>query len=123
MEFRAEHYEQIVAHLRSEHVDARSRERRASPRAGLRFQVQLIVCRPDSGAKVQPAGLRDISRDGIGFVFHESIEPGTFVVLTLPGPLSRTLDVLFLVVRCQPLSNGQFSVGARFQRVIKPEDV
>jgi len=124
MELRAEQYEQIVAHLRSECADdRRSTERRTAPRVGLRAQIQLIACRPGIDAKVQPAWIRDISHAGIGLIFHEALEPGTFIVLTLPTPNSRTLDILFEIVRCMPLSNGQFSLGGRFLRPITDDDV
>jgi|SRR5665213_1549692 len=125
MELRAEQYQQIVSHLRSEYIDRRRRssERRGAPRVGLRAQVQLIPCRTGVNAQVEPAWIRDISQEGVGLIYHELLEPGTFIVLTLPAAGSQILDILFEIVRCTPLSNGQFSLGARFHRVITAEDM
>ena len=123
MELRAEQYEQIIAQLPSEFVDRRrSTERRAAPRVGLRAQIQLIPCRAGAPAKVLPAWLRDISHDGIGLILTQALEPGILIVLSLPGSRSRTLELLFHVVRCAPLGNGQFTVGASFRRLVRPDD-
>jgi PilZ domain-containing protein len=124
MELRAEQYEQIIAQLPSEFVDRRrAAERRAAPRVGLRAQIQLIPCRAGAPAKVLPASLRDISHDGIGLILNQALDPGILVVLSLPGSGSRTLELLFHIVRCTPLSNGQFSVGASFRRLVRPDDL
>jgi PilZ domain len=122
MELRAEQYEQIIAHLPSKCADGRPAERRASPRVGLRAQIQLIPCRAGVPVKVLPAMIRDISHDGIGLIFHEALNPGIAIVLILPGSKSRTVDLLFEIVRCTRLSNGQFSIGARFLRLVTRED-
>ena len=119
----AEQYDQIVTHLRSERARQRSLERRGSPRVGLRVQVQFIPCRTGGRASVQTAWLRDISAGGVGIVFHEAIETGTYIVVCFPRKKGESLDILFLVTRCSRLSTGHFSIGARFQRAIKPEDV
>lgn len=124
MELRAEQYEQIVSDLRSKFADRRrSNERRAAPRVGLRAQIRLIPCRTGAPAKVLLAWVRDISPDGIGLILREALKPGILIVLSLPGSRSRTLDLLFHIVRCTPLSNGQFSVGASFRRLVRPDDV
>jgi hypothetical protein len=123
MELRAEQYEQIVSDLRSKFVDRRrSNERRAAPRVGLRAQIRLIPCRGGVPAKIQSAWIRDISHDAVGLILREALVPGTTIVLSLPGSRSQTLDLLFDIVRCTPLSNGQFSIGARFQRLVTPND-
>jgi PilZ domain-containing protein len=121
----AEQYEQIVRQLRSEQPRARSSERRGSPRAGLRAQVRVIPCRTSDEASLLTAWVRDISADGIGLLLPQRLPAGTYLVLTLPTATrkSATLDLLFLAVRCDPLPNGQFSVGARFQRLITAEDM
>ena len=121
----AEQYEQIVRQLRSEQSRGRNTERRTSPRAGLRAQVRVIPCRTTGDTTVLTARVRDISADGIGLLLPEPLAPGTYLVLTLSTAKRRsaTLDLLFLAVRCEPLPNGQYSVGARFQRLITAEDV
>jgi hypothetical protein len=122
MYLRAEQYEQIVRQLRSEQTGAQS-ERRASPRAGLRAQVQVIPCRTQSPAEPLTAWVRDVSADGMGLLLPQHVEPGTYLVVTLPTRNLKTLDLLFLCVRSESLGNGQFSIGARFNRIITAEDI
>jgi hypothetical protein len=124
MFFRAEQYEEIVTRLRSEHSGSRSHERRRSPRVGLRVQIQLIPCRAGKGkATLQTAWLRDISADGAGIVFHEKLDVGTFLVVCFPRKKGQPLDVLYVVTRCTRLNDKHFSIGARFLRIIAPDDV
>jgi hypothetical protein len=120
----AEQYDEIVSHLRSDRTRQRTHERRSSPRVGLRVQVQLIPCRTGGRASVQTAWLRDISATGVGLVCHELLEAGTYLVVCFPRKKKgQSLDVLFVVTRCTRLTPGHFSIGARFQRIIRPDDV
>lgn len=123
MFLRADQYEEIVTQLRSERARQRSLERRGSPRVGLRVQVQLIPCRTGVRASLQTAWLRDVSAEGVGMVFHERLEAGTYLVVCFPRAKGPTLDILFVIKRCTRLNTGQFSLGARFQRIITPDDV
>ena len=88
-------------------------------------QVRLIECRTSSDPPALTVWVRDISAEGIGLLFPDSVQIGTYLVLSLPTLKRKnaTLDLLFLTVRCDPLNEKQFSVGARFQRVITAEDV
>ena len=119
MHLQADQYERIVTQLRSEH----KRERRGAPRVGLRAKIDLIPCCTGAAARLHTVWLRDLSASGIGFIFHEALAVGTYVVIALPRAAQATLDMLFYVARCSPLSNGQFSIGARFERVITEEDL
>jgi hypothetical protein len=125
MHLRADQYQQIVKQLRSETVSGRSSERRGSPRVGLRAQVRIIPCRTGIEPTAITAWVRDVSVEGVGFIFPMALEAGTYLVMSLPiaDGEDPTLDLLFVVVRCNPLSNGHFSIGASFQRVITAEDV
>ena len=119
-----EQYEQIVRQLRSEHPPGRASDRRASPRVGLRAQARLIECKTGGEAPVRSVWVRDISLEGLGFLTSEEIPPGTYLVLSLPTRRkTATLDLLFLTIRCERLGDMQFSIGARFQRIITAEDV
>jgi hypothetical protein len=123
MYLKAEQYEQITRQLRSERDQGRNSERRTSPRAGLRTQVQVIPCRTSGETAPLTAWVRDISAEGMGLMLPQAIGDGTYLVVTLPTDSRTTLDLLFVCVRCEPLGNGQFAVGARFQRVITAEDI
>ena len=119
MQLQAEQYERIVAQLRSE----RRPERRRTPRVGLRALVQLLPCRSGERAQASSAWLRDLSVDSIGFIFPETLAAGTYLVMMLPRQSGPTLDLLFKVTRCSQLNNSQFSVGARFERVIAEDEL
>jgi len=125
MYLRADQYQQIIKQLRSERTKDRSVERRGSPRVGLRAQVRIIPCRTGIEPTAVTAWVRDVSVEGVGFIFPTALEPGTYLVMSLPLAETgdATLDLLFAAVRCNPLSNGHFSVGASFQRVITAEDM
>jgi c-di-GMP-binding flagellar brake protein YcgR len=123
MYLRAEQYEQITRQLRSELAGGRNSERRTSPRAGLRGQVRIIPCRTNAQTESFTAWVRDISAEGMGFLFPQAVDPGTYLVATLPTNSAATLDLLFVCVRCETVGDGQFSVGARFERVITAEDI
>jgi PilZ domain len=119
MHLKAEQYERIVAQLRSE----RRHERRGNPRVGLRAQVTLVPCRTGVRACTHTVWIRDLSATSVGFIFQEPLEPGTYVVMMLPRTDGPTLDLLFVVRRCSQLNNGQFSIGAGFERLITDEDL
>jgi hypothetical protein len=125
MHLTAEQYQQIVRQLRSERPHDRGSERRSSPRVGLRAQVRVIECRTTAESANLTVWVRDISSDGIGLLFPQPVRPGTYLVMSLPTSKRQnaTLDLLFLAVRCDPLARDQFSVGARFHRIITAEDV
>lgn len=121
MQLSADQFEQIVTQLRSGQPH-RNAERRASPRVGLRAQVSVIPCRTGIRARVHTVWIRDVSAHGINFLFHQPLAAGTYVVLVLPRTKGPTLDLLFVVKRCQPLGNGQVSVGAHLERVIESSE-
>jgi hypothetical protein len=114
----AEQYQNIVSQLRSERAPRRSLERRNSPRVGLRVPVQVIPCRTGTRAIVQSAWLRDLSAGGVGLIFHQPLEIGSYLVVCFPRKNGPPLDVLFVVSRCVRLNTSHFSIGARFQRII-----
>ena len=125
MFLKAEQFEQIVRQLRSEGPKSPNSERRSSPRVGLRAQVRLIECKTDAESPTLTAWVRDVSAEGVGLLLPQAVQPGTYLVMSLPTTRRKNanLDLLFLAVRCEPLSNGQFSVGARFKQIITAEDV
>ena len=125
MQLKAEHYQQIIKQLCSEQSHARTHERRGSPRVGLRAQVRVIPCSTNAQAAELDVWVRDVSTNGIGLLLPHSLKPGTYLVMSLPADDSTqpALDLLFVAVRCEDLGNGQFAVGASFQRAIHPEDV
>lgn len=119
----AEQYEQIVTQLRSERSRGRTSEHRASPRVGLRMKIRVIPCKTSVRPQVHTVWLRDVSVNGLGFLFHEPMPKSAYVVVVLPRSGGATLDMLFSVARCQALPNNQFSIGMKFERVITRDEI
>ena len=118
----ADQYQNIVSQLRSERTPRRNLERRGCPRVGLRIPVQIIPCQTKNRASVQSAWLRDLSSSGIGLIFHEPLQVGSYLIVCFPRKKGSPLDVLFVVSRCMRLNTGHFSIGARFQRAISESE-
>ena len=120
MLLKADLFEQICGELRTIRGQVRS-ERRGRPRAGMRVLVTMIPCVGDD-AQPRKVWVRDLSRDGIGFISTESIAINTPVLITLPRAAGPALEVLYVTTRCSRLDDNQFSVGARLDRLITAED-
>jgi HD-like signal output (HDOD) protein len=56
---------------------------------------------------------RDASATGIGFVHALPLAAGSQFVVELPGNRSKPRTILYTVVRCFPISEDEFHVGAR----------
>jgi diguanylate cyclase len=114
-------YRQIITRLKSERGSGRSVERRRLARVGLRVQVMLLPCRRDHHVP-RDIWLRDISAEGIGFVFPKPLDRDEYVLMGFPGGGKMQVQILYRVARCHPLGQDQFSVGARFDREISIEE-
>jgi hypothetical protein len=114
----ADKFEQIVASLKSYGTTSRSAEKRAAPRVGLRMQIAIVPHTPGEPAKQQFVWLRDISVGGMGFLNSRPMTVGTFLLVCLPKGQKDTLTILYRVVRCVPISDKQFVIGVKLERVI-----
>jgi hypothetical protein len=120
MLLKAHLFEQICGELRTLRNNTRS-ERRGRPRAGMRVLVTMIPCVGDDPQPRQ-VWVRDLSREGIGFVSNEPFDAGTQVLITLPRGAGPALEVLYITTRCDRLEELQYSIGARLDRIIPSAD-
>ncbi|MDB5298752.1 MAG: hypothetical protein JWO87_415 [Phycisphaerales bacterium] len=114
-------YRQIITRLKSEKSRGRAVERRRLARVGLRVQVILLPCRRDQQVP-RDIWLRDMSSEGIGFVFPEPLARGGYVLMGFPGGGKMQVQILYRIMRCHPLGQDQYSIGARFEREISIEE-
>ncbi len=55
----------------------------------------------------------DRSRDGVGFVTDRPLPVGAYQKLRVDGPVIEGEVPEVQIVRCEPLDDGRYSVGAR----------
>jgi len=65
--------------------------------------------------------VQDISTKGIGFICHDSIDPGTTFMLKLSDADGETIRIRCKVQRCERggFGNTAFQIGASFEQVIQ----
>lgn len=61
-------------------------------------------------SQIKAVYTRDVSRDGVGFLFDEQIYPTERCLLILPNRLKRSLSVTY----CRRLSMKCYEIGATF---------
>jgi hypothetical protein len=91
-------------------------------RAWVRFTCDVpTTCRPDGVPDAEPVAVRvvDIAPGGVGLVAAEAWEPGTFLLLDLPGT-SRC--ALLRVVR-SAVYGGEWFFGCEFTDRVKDQDL
>ena len=118
---------QLTASLFRELVDMPSEspsglqgpDKRRSPR--LRTDVQATLL-PFS-ERVSPQNLRvtirDISRGGLSFVNEVRMPLGEQFGLVLPDGEAQPIVILCTIAYWQPLTSGEFAIGARFCKVLR----
>jgi anti-sigma regulatory factor (Ser/Thr protein kinase) len=105
-----------VAELLS-HLDARelpADERRAYPRVGY---TERITIEGPTATDPRSAYARDLSGSGIAFITAAPVTLET-KVLTLPGKGDTPLRIRAHIVRCAPVAEGFYDVGARFEALV-----
>lgn len=87
-------------------------------RAAVRFRCPWPTwCYPPrkGGEACLPAGVQDISRDGISLVLHRPIEPETLINVELQGEMLKLPRVLLArVTHVTPRHSGHWLVGCEF---------
>jgi len=114
----ADRFEQILATLKSD--AARSGEKRLAPRVGMRTQLEIIAGAEGKACKRHVVWLRNLSGEGMGFANGQPIPPGTLLIACLARGRYEVLRILYQVVHCTPLVDGQYMVGAKLLRVLQP---
>ncbi|HWP40009.1 MAG TPA: hypothetical protein VNL70_03715 [Tepidisphaeraceae bacterium] len=114
----ADRFEQIVATLKAD--AARLTDKRLAPRVGLRMQMEIIACAGEKAGRRYVVWLRNLSSEGMGFVNSQAIPIGTLLVACLARGRYEVLRILYQVVHCTRLADGQHTVGAKLLRILGP---
>ena len=94
------------------------RERRRAARLSRDGFLTIRPCLDGVFASAIRVKFRDASVSGIGVIHSMPMASGTQFAVELPGSGARS--ILYTVVRCIPLSDSQFHVGARLMGQPKP---
>ena len=99
----------------SSHAPARSAtERRATPRVRVDRPVQFRLADNAEAAPID-AHLLDVSAGGVGLRVSSALVPGDeFFLLLFDAIELASTPLRYRVVRCVPLADGYFLVGAAF---------
>jgi hypothetical protein len=65
--------------------------------------------------------VQDISAETVGIASRYAMMPGSGLVVCLPRKDAEAVAVQCEVLRCNPLGNGQFAIGARFMAILDNE--
>jgi hypothetical protein len=101
----------------------------APPEYEVRGSQRIQLCAPMSIVPIfnnrygEPLAVlaQDLSGQGIGFAHTDAIELGRQFMIPSHGQTQCTM-ILFKVVYCAPMDDGQFRIGAKFLNVDRTED-
>jgi hypothetical protein len=95
-------------------------EKRRSPRLRTDLQATLLPFSERIGSDNFVVSIRDISRGGVSFVHASRLPLGEQFALVLPDvEESQPVVILCTIAYWQPLTSGEFAIGARFCRVLR----
>ena len=117
-------FNEIVTVLRLADKERDWNERRAYPRVPMQKCMAIIPYRAGETGAPADVWIRDISQGGIGLVHYQAMEPNDEFLIQLPQ-LNGHAMTLCRVSYCTALTGathkGLFGIGARFVRVLAPE--
>ena len=88
----------------------RGRDRRVAPRTRVDSQGELFLCPGSSRTAPLKVLIRDVSATGVGIVNPDPLPMGQKFVVKEPT-ISRGKNVLYTVVRSEPLVAGGYAIG------------
>lgn len=95
-------------------------EKRRSPRLRAELEATILAFSPRMGPDNFVMSIRDISRGGVSFVHTCRLPLGEQFALVLPDvEESHPVVILCTIAYWQPLTSGEFAIGARFCRVLR----
>jgi hypothetical protein len=111
MQLSLEMFNQIIAQLKGNRDG--THDKRREPRVGLRNRVSMS---PLMGVNHTPdrtysINVRDLSRDGIGFLHQRRLIPKTFFTINLPASDEGGLTAVYAVQHCEPLEADLYRIG------------
>jgi hypothetical protein len=108
-------FTQVLAALKAMN-DAAGHERRVSPRMEIQVQVRIFPYDDGSLGRPYTALTRDLSFRGVGLLQSCPAAQGWRFVIVLPKA-GTPLSVLCTVLRCRPIADGMYMIGAAFDDV------
>jgi hypothetical protein len=90
---------------------AGEREGRRVPRVPLRGTVAVVLA---AGGVPVPVNLRDVSRGGLAFTYHEALPKGRDVLVELPTSPAASEWFGCVVRHCEQIGPDMFLVGLEF---------
>jgi hypothetical protein len=98
-------------------------ERRGAKRLAPGHPTPCLLQAPGAPRPIS-AWVHNLSVRGVGLLTHQEFPPGTTVqILLVNAAHVYALSVDMTVVRCFRIVSGDFFVGARFDRVLRPDEL
>jgi hypothetical protein len=118
MELSGEMFEQLLAALRGD-APVGSKERRGSPRVGVRATIRGVLRQPDKQEIEEiTLTLRDLSRNGLGLVHSQKVAIGSRFAVQLPNEGRPAITLLCTVANCRQMTEELWLLGASFTQVL-----
>jgi hypothetical protein len=113
---------EIISYLRSARKSA-GMEKRRTARMEIQHKVHVTPLNPAGGLGESFSVItRDISLEGIGLFTARPLRGGQQFIVRLPRSEKETAFILCTSMFCGVLADGLFTIGAKFSRVMDPEE-
>jgi HD-like signal output (HDOD) protein len=96
-------------------------DKRRAPRIARQGSILITPCfgagavgRAGEQVRVQ---FRDLSRNGIGLLFHKPLPVGTQFIVSVPRGGGETVPIVYVVVRCIPKGPNLYEIGAQVNAI------
>ena len=119
MKLTSSQFLRILETLRSDPLQGR----RKTPRVGLRCKAMMVPCVESGPVERHEVWVRDLSVEGIGFLFNDTLPLGSFVVFQFSPEGDSSLSVLCQVTRAHRVAAKSVEIGARIDHVLSPEEL
>lgn len=97
-------------------------DKRRSGRLKMELQATILPFSERISTQNLMIAVRDISRGGVSFVCKHRLPLGEQFGLVLPENDAQPVVILCTIAYWQPLTSGDFAIGARFCRVLRSND-
>src|SRR5262249_9806283 len=94
-------------------------DRRAWPRVPMQQCMAIIPYHAGKPGAPVTVWVRDISCGGVGIIHSEHMAVDERFLLELPAGEARVISVICAVAYAERLSDGLFTIGARFKRILE----
>jgi hypothetical protein len=119
MKLTSSQFLRIIETLRSDPLHGR----RKMPRVGLRCKATMVPCVENGPVERHEVWVRDISVEGIGFIYHDTLPLQSFVVFQFSAKDDTGLSVLCQIIRSHRVASKSVEIGAKIDHVLSPEEL